>query len=362
MAPPDHCVPRGSSGRRAGECEAVALSSSHAHSLLLRTLAHPGCGHTGSGRGGDFSPRDLTPAFTADNRSGLKITKGAGVLPNEHGQVWREYDISPYTQRVRDVDKPEQAVIDWILRETGTEVWFAEPLGILKRQQHHAARLSHARDAASGCAASSSGSSAADAEAARAGRAADDGRQPELAGAGRLAAEAGRCEVAGRRGVAACRARTRRRSTSSSRRAAIFASTVRRASRSPTANRKRWPARSRGPTRGGVQLKQRVSVLRPDSRQDRRRLFAGDQPADVARRPDDRGGDRVPGRSSRKARAAGDRCADRQAVAARADSSAADGELAAERAVSLAGRPRCCCCRAASWPIRAGADGPLCRC
>jgi hypothetical protein len=61
----------------------------------------------------------------------LRISKGAGVLPNEHGQVWREYDISPYTLRVRDVAKPEQAVIDWILRETGTEVWFAEPLGIL---------------------------------------------------------------------------------------------------------------------------------------------------------------------------------------------------------------------------------------
>ena len=77
------------------------------------------------------APRDLTPAFTADNRSGLKITKGAGVLPNEHGQVWREYDISPYTGRVRDAAKPEQAVIDWVLRDTGTEVWFAEPLGIL---------------------------------------------------------------------------------------------------------------------------------------------------------------------------------------------------------------------------------------
>jgi hypothetical protein len=59
------------------------------------------------------------------------VTKGQGILPNEHGQVWREYDISPYTLRVRDVTKPEQAVIDWVLRETGTEVWFGEPLGIL---------------------------------------------------------------------------------------------------------------------------------------------------------------------------------------------------------------------------------------
>ena len=80
---------------------------------------------------GAAAPRELTPVFTADSRGGLKITKGAGVLPNEHGQVWREYDISPYTSRVKDADKSEQAVIDWVLRDTGTEVWFTEPLGIL---------------------------------------------------------------------------------------------------------------------------------------------------------------------------------------------------------------------------------------
>jgi hypothetical protein len=70
-------------------------------------------------------------AAPANTGSGLKVSKGQGILPNEHGQVWREYDISPYTLRVRDVAKPEQAIVDWILRETGTEVWFTEPLGIL---------------------------------------------------------------------------------------------------------------------------------------------------------------------------------------------------------------------------------------
>lgn len=78
--------------------------------------------------------RDAAPAYTADRRataSPLKVTKGAGILPNEHGQVWREYDISPYTLKVQGVTKPEQAIVDWVLRETGTEVWFAEPLGIL---------------------------------------------------------------------------------------------------------------------------------------------------------------------------------------------------------------------------------------
>lgn len=84
--------------------------------------------------------------FTADSRSGfsaststrtnfqpgvLRVVKGSGTLPSDGGQVWREYDISPYTSRTKNQDKPEQAVIDWILRETGTDVWFAEPLGIL---------------------------------------------------------------------------------------------------------------------------------------------------------------------------------------------------------------------------------------
>ncbi len=52
-------------------------------------------------------------------------------LPNEHGQVWREYDISPFTLRVTSTNRPEQAVVDWILRETGYEAWHSQPLGIL---------------------------------------------------------------------------------------------------------------------------------------------------------------------------------------------------------------------------------------
>lgn len=80
-----------------------------------------------------------TPVTTAappanrvtDSRNGVRVQKGAGTLPNEHGQIWREYDISPYTLSVRDVAQPEQAIVDWILRDTGTKVWFTEPLGIL---------------------------------------------------------------------------------------------------------------------------------------------------------------------------------------------------------------------------------------
>ena len=60
-----------------------------------------------------------------------KVTVGSGTLPNQHGQLWREYDISPYTLRVTSTNRPEQSIVDWILRETGYEAWHAEPLGIL---------------------------------------------------------------------------------------------------------------------------------------------------------------------------------------------------------------------------------------
>jgi hypothetical protein len=52
-------------------------------------------------------------------------------LPNQAGQHWVEYDIRPFTKVVKGVDKPQQILVDWILRETGTDVWFHEPMGIL---------------------------------------------------------------------------------------------------------------------------------------------------------------------------------------------------------------------------------------
>lgn len=56
-------------------------------------------------------------------------------LPREAGQMWEEYDLTPYTGYLTGVDRPHQAVIDWILRETGTDVWFASPFGILSARR-----------------------------------------------------------------------------------------------------------------------------------------------------------------------------------------------------------------------------------
>ena len=56
---------------------------------------------------------------------------GRMELPTANGQQWVEYDIRPYTQNLKNVERPQQVIIDWILRETGTDVWFNEPMGIL---------------------------------------------------------------------------------------------------------------------------------------------------------------------------------------------------------------------------------------
>jgi hypothetical protein len=64
-----------------------------------------------------------------------RVTEGSNTLPNGQGQVWREYDISPYTLRVTTTNRPEQAIVDWILRETGYEAWHSEPLSVLSATQ-----------------------------------------------------------------------------------------------------------------------------------------------------------------------------------------------------------------------------------
>ena len=77
----------------------------------------------------------IAASGTQARRSVAKVSAGSGALPNDHGQLWREYDISPYTLRVTSTARPEQAIVDWILRETGYEAWHSEPLGILSASE-----------------------------------------------------------------------------------------------------------------------------------------------------------------------------------------------------------------------------------
>jgi hypothetical protein len=82
-------------------------------------------------------PRPATVATSSNASSAVSnITSSFSSgsipsLPNDAGQVWKEYDISTYAARVTNTKQPQQAIVDWILRETGYEAWHSEPLGIL---------------------------------------------------------------------------------------------------------------------------------------------------------------------------------------------------------------------------------------
>lgn len=89
---------------------------------------------------GDIRPAATQPGTTANGLTPVnatprapitKVTSGTGALPNKDGQVWREYDISPYTARVTSTNRPEQALVDWILRETGYEAWHSNVVSVL---------------------------------------------------------------------------------------------------------------------------------------------------------------------------------------------------------------------------------------
>jgi hypothetical protein len=89
------------------------------------------------------TPIGSTPAAPAGPEpTHARVTKGAGTLPNDQGQVWREYDITPYTRRIASSNHPEQLIVDWILRETGYEAWHSDPVGLLSAN-HETLRVYH---------------------------------------------------------------------------------------------------------------------------------------------------------------------------------------------------------------------------
>ncbi|MFZ1935774.1 MAG: hypothetical protein WCB27_00435 [Thermoguttaceae bacterium] len=86
--------------------------------------------HTGDSPAVPAAPRNIA-ATEAAARPVSEPAVSIGALPNDAGQVWREYDISSYTTRVTTTKRPEQAIIDWILRDTGYEVWHTDPVSML---------------------------------------------------------------------------------------------------------------------------------------------------------------------------------------------------------------------------------------
>ncbi len=85
----------------------------------------------------------LRPAPTGGPRQPIaRVTPGPNTLPNDAGQEWRDYDISPYTARVTSTNRPEQAIRDWILRETGYEAWHGDVVAVL-RADHRTLSVYH---------------------------------------------------------------------------------------------------------------------------------------------------------------------------------------------------------------------------
>lgn len=106
---------------------------------------NPPNGFTGAAQpaapgGGQAAASIAAPPGAAGNAFATRASTagGSGVvppardkLPQNAGQIWHEFDLRPYTGYLTQHDHPEQAIIDWILRETGTDVWFTSPFGVL---------------------------------------------------------------------------------------------------------------------------------------------------------------------------------------------------------------------------------------
>lgn len=113
--------------------------------LSLLAIGQPAAAQTATGTGGVGSGTEAVPSLqntgvtsgpsaqpTSLSASGRSNFSGkVPKLPTDGGQYWEEYDLTPYTKELSKVDRPHQAIIDWVLRETGTDAWFTDPFGFI---------------------------------------------------------------------------------------------------------------------------------------------------------------------------------------------------------------------------------------
>lgn len=104
-------------------CLGAVLFQSESAVFIEPNPAAPSVEQAGYQTGGQSS----TPGTATSSAEPVRLDS----LPNTAGQVWRQYDLRSYTGQITTTQQPQQAIVDWILRETGTEMWFHEPLGIL---------------------------------------------------------------------------------------------------------------------------------------------------------------------------------------------------------------------------------------
>jgi hypothetical protein len=94
----------------------------------------PATGPSSHGAAANSNDARSIPLVANRNTASNAVSNYNGGIPslsNDGGQIWKEYDISAYSARVTSTNQPQQAIIDWILRETGYEAWHSEPMGVL---------------------------------------------------------------------------------------------------------------------------------------------------------------------------------------------------------------------------------------
>lgn len=107
----------------------LALEPRSASAQTVPSLEQPptatGIPQAGIGQANTAPAGSVAPA-PMPRRSG-----GVPNLPTNAGQYWEEYDLKPYTKELSSIDRPHQAIVDWVLRETGTDAWFTDPFGFI---------------------------------------------------------------------------------------------------------------------------------------------------------------------------------------------------------------------------------------
>lgn len=87
-------------------------------------------------RGGESS-NNLVGSFeqkSAEASIGPKTTRYSyelSPLPNQDGQFWIVYDISPYSERFPSSSEPQKSIVEWIKFDSGVDFWQKEPFCVL---------------------------------------------------------------------------------------------------------------------------------------------------------------------------------------------------------------------------------------
>ena len=91
-------------------------------------LASPPAGNAmpPSVSGGDWNQSGRTTRNISSGMSG-----GSWEVPSAAGQKTVEFDLRGYTGYLPNHERPHQAIVDWVLRDTGTDMWFTEPFGFM---------------------------------------------------------------------------------------------------------------------------------------------------------------------------------------------------------------------------------------